>query len=62
MKRGKRTLCEDTSPTILSFKKSKHHRKVITIEGKQWERIGDSLLYDTSTSLIRKYDEVVGSL
>jgi len=54
--------CEDTSPTIVSFRKSKHHKKVITIDGKQWERIGDSFLYDVQTSFIRRYDEIVGSL
>ena len=62
MRKGKKVLCEDASPTILSFRKSKHHNKVVTIGGKQWERIGDSFLYDVSTSLIRKYDELVGHL
>lgn len=61
-KKTKRILCEDLSPTILSFRKSKHHNKVITIGKKQWERIGDSFLYDVETSLIKKYDEIVGSL
>lgn len=63
MRRRKRRTpnCEDVSPTILSFRKSKHHNKVITIGGKHWERIGDSFLYDVNTSLIKRYDEIVGS-
>ena len=62
MRKKKKPLCEDTSPTILSFRKSKNHNKVITINGKQWERIGDSFLYDVDTSFIKKYSEIVGNM
>lgn len=31
--------CEDISPTIISFRKSKHHKKVITIDEKKWEKM-----------------------
>ena len=52
--RGKRTYCEDLSPTLLDIKKSKHHGSSINIDGILYERIGDDMLYNNKTSLIKK--------
>ena len=50
--RGKRTWCEDTSPTIKYLRSSKKHGKTVEINGNQYEFIGDDMLYDLKKSIV----------
>ena len=50
--RGKRTWCEDTSPTIKLIKATKKHGKPVEINGIKYEFIGDDMLYDLRTSFV----------
>ena len=54
-KRKGRIWCEDISPTIKQIKLSKHNGKLITINGIEYERIGDDLLHNLKTSRIEKF-------
>ena len=49
----RRYYCVDTSPTLRSFRKSKHHGKIIELDGLTYERIGDDLFYCFKTSSIK---------
>jgi len=49
----KRNYCEDMSPTLRAFRKSKHHGKIIELDGLTYERIGDDLFYCFKTSTIK---------
>ena len=50
----RRHYCEDMSPTLNAFRKSKHHGKIIELDGLTYERIGDNLFYCFKTSTIKK--------
>jgi hypothetical protein len=54
----RRYYCEDTSPTLRSFRKSKHHGKIIELDGLTYERIGDDLFYCLKTSSIKNLEDV----
>ena len=41
----RRHYCEDMSPTLNAFRKSKHHGVIIELDGLTYERIGDDLFY-----------------
>jgi hypothetical protein len=47
-----RKSCEELSPIFRGIINSKHRGKIITKDYKQYERIGDNLLYCLKTSLI----------
>jgi hypothetical protein len=49
----RRHYCEDLSPTLRSFRKSKHHGVIIELNGLTYERIGDDLFYCFKTSFIK---------
>ena len=49
----RRHYCEDISPTLRTFRKSKHHGKIIELDGLTYERIGDDLFYCFKTSSIK---------
>jgi len=49
----RRNYCEDMSPTLRAFRKSKHHGTIITLNGLVYERIGDDLFYFFKTSSIK---------
>jgi hypothetical protein len=49
----KRNYCEDMSPTLRAFRKSKHHGVIIELDGLTYERIGDDLFYCFKTSTIK---------
>jgi hypothetical protein len=52
--RGKRTWCEDISPTLRLIKSHKNHKKSILINGVLYERIGGDMIYNSKNSLIEK--------
>ena len=54
----RRYYCEDTSPTLRTFRKSKHHGKIIELDGLTYERIGDDLFYCLKTSSIKNLEDV----
>jgi hypothetical protein len=54
----KRNYCEDMSPTLRAFRKSKHHGKIITLNGLVYERIGDEFFYCFKTSSIKNLEDV----
>jgi len=54
----RRYYCEDMSPTLRTFRKSKHHGKIITLDGLTYERIGDDLFYCHKTSSIKNLEDV----
>ena len=54
----KRNYCEDMSPTLRAFRKSKHHGKIIELDGLTYERIGDDLFYCFKTSTIKNLEDV----
>jgi hypothetical protein len=49
----RRNYCEDMSPTLNAFIKSKHHGVIIELDGLTYERIGDDLFYCFKTSTIK---------
>jgi len=51
--RGKRNWCEDISPLLRSIKAEKNHGKLLEINGKSYERIGNDMYYDLVTSYIK---------
>jgi hypothetical protein len=55
---SRRIYCEDISPTLNLFRKSKHHGKTIQLNGLIYERIGDNLLYCEKTFLIKNLDTI----
>lgn len=55
--RGKRTYCEDLSPTLKSIRSHKNHGKIMTINDQQYECIGGDLLLNTRTYRIEKVKE-----
>jgi hypothetical protein len=55
---NKRTCCEDASPILNMFRKSKHHGEKIQLNGLMYKRIGDNLLYCEKTSSIKNLDNV----
>jgi hypothetical protein len=54
--RGKRTWCEDISPTLKSIRSHKNHGKIMTINEKQYECIGGDMLFCLKTFRIKKLD------
>jgi hypothetical protein len=54
----RRNYCEDMSPTLRAFRKSKHHGKIIELDGLTYERIGDDLFYCFKTSTIKNLETV----
>ena len=54
----RRHYCEDMSPTLRTFRKSKHHGKIIELDGLTYERIGDDLFYCLKTSSIKNLEDV----
>lgn len=54
----RRNYCEDMSPTLRAFRKSKHHGKIIELDGLSYERIGDDLFYCFKTSSIKNLEDV----
>ena len=54
----RRNYCEDMSPTLRAFRKSKHHGKIIELDGLSYERIGDDLFYCLKTSTIKNLEDV----
>ena len=52
--RGKRTWCEDISPTLKSIRTSKKHGKTVEINGLQYEYVGDDMLFCLKTFRIKK--------
>ena len=54
----RRYYCEDTSPTLRAFRKSKHHGVMIELNGLTYERIGDDLFYCFKTSSIKNLEDV----
>ena len=54
----RRNYCEDMSPTLRAFRKSKHHGKIIELDGLSYERIGDDLFYCLKTSSIKNLEDV----
>jgi hypothetical protein len=56
--KAKRNYCEDLSPTLRAFRKSKHHGKIIELDGLTYERIGDDLFYCHKTSSIKNLVDV----
>jgi hypothetical protein len=41
------------SSTIKNIKSSKHHGKLVELDGIQYERIGDDVLYNIKTSRLK---------
>jgi len=54
--RGKRTWCEDTSPTLKSIRSHKNHGKIMTINDKQYECIGGDIFLNIKTNRIEKLE------
>jgi hypothetical protein len=54
----KRNYCEDMSPTLRAFRKSKHHGKIITLDGLTYERIGGEFFYCFKTSSIKNLEDL----
>jgi hypothetical protein len=54
MRKSKRVYCEDVSKTLRTIRSSKKHGKTITLNGNQYEHIGDDLLFNLSTCRIEK--------
>jgi len=54
--RGKRTWCEDISPTLKLIRTSKKHGKTVEIQGQQYEYVGDDMLFCLKTFRIKKLD------
>ena len=54
----RRHYCEDMSPTLRAFRKSKHHGVMIELDGLAYERIGDDLFYCLKTSSIKNLEDV----
>ena len=54
----RRVYCEDMSPTLRALRKSKHHGKIIELNGLTYERIGDDLFYCHKTSSIKNLEDV----
>jgi hypothetical protein len=52
--RGKRSYCEDISPTLKSIRASKKHGKPVCINGNEYEYIGDDFLFNTKTLRVEK--------
>jgi hypothetical protein len=46
------------SPTLRAFRKSKHHGKIITLDGLTYERIGDEFFYCFKTSSIKNLEDL----
>ena len=54
--RGKRTYCEDLSPTLKSIRSHKNHGKIMTINDQQYEYIGDDMFFNLKTYRIKKLE------
>jgi hypothetical protein len=50
----KRVYCEDVSSILKSIKACKKHGKVVKINGKEYEYIGDDMLLNIQTNRIEK--------
>jgi hypothetical protein len=52
--RGKRTYCEDLSPTLKSIRSHKNHGKIMTINDQQYECVGGDMFFNLKTHRIEK--------
>lgn len=52
--RGRRTWCEDVSPTLKSIRSHKNHGKIMEINDKQYECIGGDMFLNIKTNRIEK--------